>query len=154
MGLSYRRSWHGKNRNSTKGQLVRLQFRVLLWLIWKTDESNNKSPVCFRTNPHSKACLKTMAKCTLTSYHNCVYSTILDIGVYYLPPLRYIHRFNDPWCLIHKSDGSSDMLQHFYISNLLPRHWHVLQEFHNCMRHILQCTAIKYNAHKQNVKMK
>ena len=95
-----------------------------------------------------------MAKCKLTSYHKCVHSTILDVGVYYLPPLCYIHRFNDPWYLIHKSDGSSDMLQHFYISNLLPRHWHVVQEFHNCKRHLFQCIVIKYNAHKQNVKMK
>ena len=46
------------------------------------------------------------------------------------------------------------LLQHFYISNLLLRHWHVLQEFRNCMRHTLQCTAIKCNAHKQNVKIK
>jgi hypothetical protein len=64
---------------------------------------------------------------------------------HYSPPLCYIHRFNDPWYLIHKSDGSSDMVQHFHISNLFPRHRHILQKFHNCMRHIFQCAEIKCN---------
>ena len=64
-----------------------------------TDESHKKSPLCIRINSHSIACLQTMSKCILTAHHKCVHSTILDVRVYYLPPLCYIHRFNGQWNL-------------------------------------------------------
>jgi uncharacterized C2H2 Zn-finger protein len=45
------------------------------------------------------------------------------------------------------------VVQHFHIPDLFPRHWHVLQEFHNSMRHVFQSTVIKYNAGKQKLKV-
>ena len=44
-----------------------------------------------------------------------------------LPPLGQIDRFHNPWNLIHKCDGSCDVIKNLHISNLLPWHGHVLK---------------------------
>ena len=44
-----------------------------------------------------------------------------------LPPLGQIDRFHNPWNLIHKCDGSCDVIKNLHISNLLPWHGHVLE---------------------------
>jgi hypothetical protein len=56
----------------------------------------------------------------------------------HLPPLSQINGFHDPWDFVDKSDGSSDVIEDFAVSNLLPGHWHILEELENSMRHVLE----------------
>lgn len=56
------------------------------------------------------------------------------------PPLSVINWFNHSWNFINKCYRSRNMIQHLHILNLLPRHWHILQQLKNSMRSILQCS--------------
>ncbi len=54
------------------------------------------------------------------------------------PPLSDVDRLDNPGYLVDKGDGTSDMIQCSNVTYLFPWHWHVLQEFEHCVRHILQ----------------
>ncbi len=54
------------------------------------------------------------------------------------PPLGNVDRLNNPGDLIDKGDGASDMIEAGDVSNLLPRHQHVLQKLQHRMRHVLE----------------
>jgi len=56
----------------------------------------------------------------------------------YVPPLGNVHWLDDPRNFVHKGDGSRDVVQNSDITYLLPRHRHVLHQFQNSMRHVLQ----------------
>ena len=55
-------------------------------------------------------------------------------------PLRQVDRLDDPWNLIDEGDGSGDVVKYRDIPDLLPRHWHVLQQLEHGMRHVLEGT--------------
>src|SRR6266404_8392898 len=57
-------------------------------------------------------------------------------------PLRMIHRFNDAGNLVHESDGPSNMIEDRNLAYLLPWEGDVLQQLHNGMRNILQCSEM------------
>ena len=57
----------------------------------------------------------------------------------HLPPLCYVEWFHHPWDLIHKGNGTSDVIENSHVSNLLPRHGHVFQQLQHCMWHVFQC---------------
>ena len=61
----------------------------------------------------------------------------------YIPPLSQVHRFDNPGYLIDKSDGSCDVVQSAHISDLLPRHGHVLQQLQYGVWHVLQSSEWK-----------
>ena len=54
------------------------------------------------------------------------------------PPLCHVDGFGDPGDLIDEGDSSSDVVDDRDVSDLLPRHRHVLQQLQNSMRHVLQ----------------
>mmetsp|Transcript_28888 Transcript_28888/g.46177 ORF Transcript_28888/g.46177 Transcript_28888/m.46177 type:complete len:216 (-) Transcript_28888:40-687(-) len=53
-------------------------------------------------------------------------------------PLRNKHGFDDPGDLVYKCYRPRDVIQDLHVSNLLPRHGHVLQQLQHSMRHILE----------------
>lgn len=61
----------------------------------------------------------------------------------HLPPLSNVHRLNNPWDFIYKGNGACNVVEHRNISDLLPRHGHILKQFEHCMGHIFQCPADK-----------
>ena len=69
-------------------------------------------------------------------------SCVIVIIIYYIiinsPPLSDVDRLDNPGYLVDKGDGTSDMIQCSNVTYLFPWHWHVLQEFEHCVRHILQ----------------
>lgn len=58
-----------------------------------------------------------------------------------LPPLSYVDWLDNPRNFIDKGNGSRDVIQDRYISNLFPRHRHVLQQLQHCMRHVFKRTV-------------
>ena len=57
------------------------------------------------------------------------------------PPLSHVDWLHDPGDLIDKRDRSSDVVDDRDVSDLLPRHWHVLKQLQYSMGHVLQCTV-------------
>ena len=53
-------------------------------------------------------------------------------------PLRLVDRLNDFGSLVDKGDGARNVIQDLDCTFLFPRHGHVLQEFEDCVRNILQ----------------
>mmetsp|Transcript_20333 Transcript_20333/g.60756 ORF Transcript_20333/g.60756 Transcript_20333/m.60756 type:complete len:228 (-) Transcript_20333:172-855(-) len=53
-------------------------------------------------------------------------------------PLRGVDGLNHKRDFVHKGDGPSDVVQHFDVADLLPRHWHVLEQLEHGMRHVLE----------------
>ena len=57
-------------------------------------------------------------------------------------PLRNVDGFNHQWNLINKRDGASIVVQHVDVANLLPWHWHILEQFVDGMRNIFERAEI------------
>ena len=49
------------------------------------------------------------------------------------PPLGNVDGFHNPRNLIDKGDGSGDVVDNGDIADLLPRHWHILQQLEHSM---------------------
>ena len=59
----------------------------------------------------------------------------------FLPPLCDEAGFDDPGDLVDKGDGSCDVVEHRHVSDLLPRHGHVLHQLQYSVGHVLQGSA-------------
>lgn len=57
------------------------------------------------------------------------------------PPLSNVDGFHHPGDLVDKCDGTCDVVDDGHISDLLPRHGHVLQQLEHSMRHVLKGTG-------------
>lgn len=53
-------------------------------------------------------------------------------------PLRHVDRLHHPGYLVYESDRAGDVVENLYVSNLLPRHRHVLQQLEHRVRHVLE----------------
>ena len=58
------------------------------------------------------------------------------------PPLRDVDRFDNERYLIHEGNGTSDMVQHLHVSDLLPRCRCILQQLVDGVGDVLQCSQI------------
>ena len=57
-------------------------------------------------------------------------------------PLSLVDRLDDLWSLVHKSNGTCDMVECFYIPHLFPWHWHVFKKLENSVGNVLESTQI------------
>ena len=57
------------------------------------------------------------------------------------PPLCDVDWLDDPWYLVDEGDGSGDVVEDATVSDLLPRHRHVLQQLQDRVRHVLERAA-------------
>ena len=57
-------------------------------------------------------------------------------------PLSHVHGLNHQRNLVDKRDGASDVVQHLDVANLLPRHWHVLQQLEHGVWHVLESSEV------------
>jgi len=57
-------------------------------------------------------------------------------------PLSVVYGLNDARDLIHKGDGSSDVIEHWNLAYLLPREGDVFEQLHDGMGDILQRTKM------------
>jgi hypothetical protein len=53
-------------------------------------------------------------------------------------PLRQIDGLDHPRYLVDERNGARDVIEHAHVTNLLPRHGHVLDELHDRMWHVFE----------------
>lgn len=57
-------------------------------------------------------------------------------------PLRHVDRLDHPGYLVHERDRAGDVVEDLHVSNLLPRHRHVLEQLEHGVRHVLESAQV------------